>query len=246
MQCKSSPRERGSSGHLVDHAGEWAVVPARAGVILQTVPTLLQETCRPRASGGHPPALVWAQLESGSSPRERGSSPPAVGIVADDWVVPARAGVIRSAPRSPTAGSGRPRASGGHPVRGEDFLEGEVSSPRERGSSGSPDEPAPRALVVPARAGVIPARPGRRWRRGCRPRASGGHPSGATGTSSRPTSSPRERGSSHGQPRHGPRDDVVPARAGVILGPDTAPTQGSGRPRASGGHPPCRRPAGRP
>ena len=133
---RSSPRERGSSvGHPLQR-GRRVVVPARAGVILHLPPVWARAVRRPRASGGHPRGGVAARRWRWSSPRERGSSGRLLRQLDPEGVVPARAGVIRECGWSLGASRCRPRASGGHPGMRMVPRCIEVSSPRERGSSG--------------------------------------------------------------------------------------------------------------
>ncbi len=176
-------------------------------------------------------------LQGKSSPRERGSSRVARHGGGDLHVVPARAGVIHTTPAPVDSGRGRPRASGGHPRSRCARVTFPLSSPRERGSSGTRPVHRPRSGVVPARAGVIRnARQQPEGRRG-RPRASGGHPQPSSGPLAPPQSSPRERGSSLPTGAGGRGRRVVPARAGVIRAAWTWGTPCPRRPRASGGHP---------
>ncbi len=192
---------------------------------------------RPRASGGHPGWRCCLMLQGKSSPRERGSSRVARHGGGDLHVVPARAGVIHTTPAPVDSGRGRPRASGGHPRSRCARVTFPLSSPRERGSSGTRPVHRPRSGVVPARAGVIRnARQQPEGRRG-RPRASGGHPQPSSGPLAPPQSSPRERGSSLPTGAGGRGRRVVPARAGVIRAAWTWGTPCPRRPRASGGHP---------
>ena len=132
----SSPRERGSSPCPRWCPDAVQVVPARAGVIRPPRRSRRGMGRRPRASGGHPadrPDLVAGHV---SSPRERGSSS-CTGVGSTRiWVVPARAGVIPTSGRHRRRRLGRPRASGGHPIRAAITNRWLGSSPRERGSSG--------------------------------------------------------------------------------------------------------------
>ncbi len=181
-QRKSSPRERGSSHCVRSVTGGGLVVPARAGVIPTTGTPRTAGARRPRASGGHPALVEQWHRHHQSSPRERGSSLPELRAVVIGHVVPARAGVIRRWRRSCGGSGRRPRASGGHP--GRVTVTGRLgmsSSPRERGSSPTALATRHAEAVVPARAGVIPRRTRSRWGRGCRPRASVGHPASCSG-----------------------------------------------------------------
>ena len=138
---KSSPRERGSSPPRGGSAGSGHVVPARAGVILPRGTPARRGRSRPRASGGHPRAATTGPANIMSSPRERGSSAAAGWVPRDSFVVPARAGVIRSRRHMGRVLGGRPRASGGHPFRRIPMSATSSSSPRERGSSGRGHRP---------------------------------------------------------------------------------------------------------
>ena len=213
----SSPRERGSSFLEEPLHAEAGVVLARAGVIPERRPLDRPTSCRPRASGGHPLRPDGSPAIRSSSPRERGSSAVGGTWVGFSAVVPARAGVIRSAASRCLRPHRRPRASGGHPAAGIAPADDEKSSPRERGSSFLEEPLHAEAGVVPARAGVIrhASMPRARWP--CRPRASGGHPLVGSRDKAALLSSPRERGSS-------------------LAGRDRVRAHGR-RPRASGGHP---------
>ena len=57
---------------IVVFTGFLSVVPARAGVILIVVTTLLKPFCGPRASGGDPVAFGEDNAPIRWSPRERG------------------------------------------------------------------------------------------------------------------------------------------------------------------------------
>ncbi len=233
----SSPRERGSSARVAVRPDRPRVVPARAGVIRCRQSGRSAARGRPRASGGHPLPKVWKRTHRASSPRERGSSPVDDELRHEAAVVPARAGVIPWCSRLADAGSGRPRASGGHPMSSTAVSIHAQSSPRERGSSGGAPCSLSRRSVVPARAGVIPARGGRHGDSNCRPRASGGHPPPVLVNPGGERSSPRERGSSREELWTSSARQVVPARAGVILGRRASGCLRGRRPRASGGHP---------
>jgi len=172
-----------------------------------------------------------------SSPRERGSSLDAADDAGRGRVVPARAGVILLEPNPNLPDCRRPRASGGHPLRSRRPFAPRPSSPRERGSSLTPSGAPGTMSVVPARAGVIRGARGGSTETTSRPRASGGHPGRQKHGQVMTGSSPRERGSSRGEQDIGPREPVVPARAGVIRAGDLGSRRGRRRPRASGGHP---------
>ena len=132
----SSPPARGSSAEQVHPVGRDVVVPARAGVIRLTEGWADLGGCRPRPRGGHPgindPSLPCIM----SSPPARGSSHGASFSGAFWFVVPARAGVILTLPRSARSPCCRPRPRGGHPPRRTRPRRYCRSSPPARGSSG--------------------------------------------------------------------------------------------------------------
>ena len=212
----SSPRERGSSVIVSLRDAIVEVVPARAGVIRAYGHTHGALCRRPRASGGHPHLIAGGASVPESSPRERGSSGLGMETGRHRRFVPARAGVIRALHRDLARRRCRPRASGGHPRTCVASITEAVSSPRERGSSGLARRRRPGPRVVPARAGVIRDHGGLGEESGCRPRASGGHPTRRSHRERLEESSPRERGSSVVRRLPAMMRLVVPARAGVI------------------------------
>jgi len=216
---RSSPRDRGSSRFAGGVAWARPVVPARAGVIRAARCLATPRHRRPRASGGHPERHRSTSRPGWSSPRERGSSAARETKARRAHVVPARAGVIPPRPAHSSPTPGRPRASGGHPIKVPPRFCEALSSPRERGSSLHPRTVDGPGDVVPARAGVIPGSCPSASPPSSRPRASGGHPRRDRAGSSRPKSSPRERGSSVRASGLGFVVDVVPARAGVMQHP---------------------------
>ena len=257
VEIGSSPRERGSSVRWPAFGPCGGVVPARAGVIRGAWGSPCPRKRRPRARGGHPRPISTRSLSDASSPRERGSSAHPACRDPRIFVVPARAGVIRSCSRRTCCSRCRPRASGGHPTTSTEPVDCSRSSPRERGSSGGCRAPQAGARVVPARAGVIracrmardaamsrPRASGVIRSRGAstiaprgRPRASGGHPMFSRGLTITMRSSPRERGSSEVSPGIAAPVLVVPARAGVIRLGRCRGSWVRHRPRASGGDP---------
>ncbi len=129
-----SPRERGSRSGWPFSAAPGGSIPARAGE------PSLQATCspplrvHPRASGGALTAQQLIDLNTGPSPRERGSPAPVGDHERRYGSIPARAGEPDRRLCRSREGEVHPRASGG-------ALEYEVApgsirgpSPRERGS----------------------------------------------------------------------------------------------------------------
>ena len=216
-RAKSSPHARGSSVVRVVRAQQDRVVPARAGVILGRGLGRTRIRGRPRTRGGHPADAAVVVVQHVSSPHARGSSP------------------LAGQDRAPL--TGRPRTRGGHPTLVASSTWDDLSSPHARGSSAVPAAVHQRLGVVPARAGVIPAASRSRRAGAGRPRTRGGHPVCTSERRRRPASSPHARGSSNDRARTRRLSEVVPARAGVILGRAADRSSRSRRPRTRGGHP---------
>ena len=212
----SSPLARGSSGLQPRVPGPLRVVPARAGVIPTSGALRRALSCRPRPRGGHPGSPLATYEPWVSSPPARGSSGGREQRDHQQAVVPARAGVIRTAGSSTPSTGRRPRPRGGHPCAWQEWCVATGSSPPARGSSVEGSCGSAGRLVVPARAGVI--RSGQTTSRcpRCRPRPRGGHPDQHATRNLGAASSLPARGSSGRVHRRHARHVVVPARAGVI------------------------------
>ena len=234
---ESSPRERGCSVVVRAHAFTHRVVPARAGLFRTSRSHGLLWTGRPRASGAVPRSAAMNVSSSSSSPRERGCSPVPVRGSSVVGVVPARAGLFPSPPRTSPASPRRPRASGAVPQLFACSKSRVLSSPRERGCSPRPAQHALVVPVVPARAGLFPALRFLASPRWGRPRASGAVPRPLGLVPRWPVSSPRERGCSGVAAVRAIPDDVVPARAGLFPRSSDGRVVRNGRPRASGAVP---------
>ena len=213
-QC--SPRRRGWSGAPSGCAGVGAVLPAQAGVVPS--PTCPAPSLRraPRAGGGGPALRAAEAREEACSPRRRGWSVAEEVFGVGQTVLPAQAGVVRLTLREKRACRGAPRAGGGGPAFPEWRDSHTGCSPRRRGWSVLATSGRARAWVLPAQAGVVrtPSCRRRAWRRA--PRAGGGGPQNAPGTSRGAQCSPRRRGwSAHGRDRR-VLIGVLPAQAGVV------------------------------
>ena len=182
-----------------------AVVPAHAGVFPRPGHRRRTAARRPRARGGVPYRSALRGVVRESSPRTRGCSPHRVLGVVPHGVVPAHAGVFRTAPDGTPSLTCRPRARGGVPGIGTLTATVPMSSPRTRGCSGDGRLDAGEVPVVPAHAGVFPSAVPWGPLSTRRPRARGGvpltHPSNATAAQS----SPRTRECSAPRPRRGMR-----------------------------------------
>ncbi len=233
-----SLRERGCSAlSAVGGFGE-AVVPARAGVFRAAGEHPLFRWSGPCASGGVPVSAPPTWPPSSWSLRERGCSDEPGPHVRLPAVVPARAGVFRSAWAAARRRRSGPCASGGVPAMRRSLDHIELWSLREQGCSlrGWPTgDPTP---VVPARAGVFRHRGQRRQREDGGPCASGGVPQRATGHPLYALWSLRERGCSERGRSSSSWSSVVPARAGVFRNRHDGYPYPLRGPCASGGVPP--------
>src|SRR5690606_38569719 len=213
------------------------VLPARAGVVRHT--RYHRATCcrSPRASGGGPPLSAGMFRSSGFSPRERGWSGGTGLCRPGAGVLPARAGVVRTARRRPAPHFRSPRASGGGPEGQLLWRPRYPFSPRERGWSDLVGVGGAGTRVLPARAGVVrPGRRGRCWNARS-PRASGGGPTWSAWEVLERAFSPRERGWSDLVGVGGAGTRVLPARAGVVRPGRRGRCWSARSPRASGGGP---------
>ena len=168
-----------------------------------------------RACGVGPTSSSSSYTSRQSSPRPRGWSGVGPVRVERHPVVPAPAGVVRTARPSSSPGSRRPRADGWSATDQCAARRQQVSSPRTRGWSRHLDRLGDRADVIPAHAGVV--------RRAASGRA-------------RPIRHPRARGGDpvlHG----GACLAVIPAHAGVVPKSPTPRTGSRGRLGARGDGP---------
>ncbi len=214
---RSSPPARGSSGRAWRRPAYRPVLPARAGIVRCSGSPDSGPPRPPRPRGDCPRLSQGVLAFDGSSPPARGSSRDSARAAANDAVLPARAGIVRSAgtPRSLRIGPPRPR--GDRPARWAAVsIDGE-SSPPARGSSSRPGPPDAPRRVLPARAGIVPSQPGQSGSPNRPPRPRGDRPRGRARAAISVASSPPARGSS---PVDGPDMvpvRVLPARAGIVL-----------------------------
>ena len=177
---------------------------------------------------------------SRSSPPARGSSPFAAGEFGSEEVVPASAGIVRTAPASPGFGERRPRQRGDRPPPRRGLPGAALSSPPARGSS--PNVSACRAAwslsrVVPASAGIVLVRVWPELGAGRRPRQRGDRPSRATFRAACSVSSPPARGSFVIPDEETEKTMVVPASAGIVRHNHGSPGHRRRRPRQRGDRP---------
>ena len=129
----SSPRVRGKCQSRPPHPDAPGLIPARAGKIAPSAPTMRPGGAHPRACGENPAQSRAPDPHPGSSPRVRGKSQASQERGAPAGLIPARAGKISSR-SEPTCGPrAHPRACGENVANAETMSRAEGSSPRVRG-----------------------------------------------------------------------------------------------------------------
>jgi len=234
---RCSPRRRGWSDALWLDSTAGAVLPAQAGVVRSPGTWTRNASSAPRAGGGGPLLAPRRRGWRPCSPRRRGWSALADSPASEFVVLPAQAGVVRSAPTSDPRRCGAPRAGGGGPSWPGQTGTGTQCSPRRRGWSVRRAHSGEQLCVLPAQAGVVRGRLLRRPSRPCAPRAGGGGPFNEPGSGSVELCSPRRRGWSGLVRRRIRGQAVLPAQAGVVRPAATRPSTCGSAPRAGGGGP---------
>ena len=230
----SSPRARGTGLEPLLRRRGARFIPARAGNRSSGSASSYPRPVHPRARGEQDLKLGRIEEHDGSSPRARGTDPPAAHERQVFRFIPARAG-------NRCGGTGAARSRAVHPrARGEQSS----ASPRNRSTAGS----SPRArgtgaleTTMPEVRRFIPARAGNRARRSntatrwaVHPRARGEQWEAQRGGRHVAGSSPRARGTA--APWRAPRAAwrFIPARAGNRGGRATPCRSRTVHPRARG------------
>ena len=234
---ESSPHTRGWSRCIgCDYDGE-PVVPAHAGLVPRRHRVPVRDGRRPRTRGAGPAGAGFGSVTVQSSPHTRGWSPQLLASLIHPVVVPAHAGLVRTAARSCGTRCGRPRTRGAGPPRPPADDPRRKSSPHTRGWSGRDHGRARGRVVVPAHAGLVPNLPCRVEDGAGRPRTRGAGPDARHDRVERSQSSPHTRGWSHLGVERGHGADVVPAHAGLVPGGSSTRKTPAGRPRTRGAGP---------
>ena len=237
FQRGSSPRERGTLVHRVHMCPHGRFIPTRAGNTSRASRTPTVCPVHPHASGEHAAAWPSLGLQTGSSPRERGT--PRVRQVSRfcQRFIPTRAGNTTGDAMCGAGGSVHPHASGEHARCSVQARSSAGSSPRERGTRAPCRDRPRRTRFIPTRAGNTCNRAACRSGRAVHPHASGEHGCASRHALICSGSSPRERGTPRGSLVTFLDSRFIPTRAGNTL-------PGSGEygwrpvhPHASGEHP---------
>ena len=153
----------------------------------------------------------------GSSPRMRGSRTGTNAVVSGDGIIPAHAGLTRSASCAIIQHGDHPRACGAHKTHVDFSSVKQGSSPRMRGSPPSSPSMETSSGIIPAHAGLTLFSLTARRRAKDHPRACGAHRTRHLSCMAKRGSSPRMRGS-RSQARLKARDrGIIPAHAGLTM-----------------------------
>ncbi len=152
-------------------------------------------------------------------------------------VLPARAGMVRPAPRGVRGDGGAPRPRGDGPEQERVDPRRRMCSPPARGWSQVRTPGQRGALVLPARAGMVPARPVVTSRPNCAPRPRGDGPMVSVSRNPARTCSPPARGWSLRADLGDGVTRVLPARAGMVPAVERSQTRRVSAPRPRGDGP---------
>ena len=210
----SSPLVRGQQGSTRVIERQHRIIPARAGPTALSVAARKFSADHPRSCGANHRDTGCAEYGDGSSPLVRGQHPIQPRRIANQRIIPARAGPTDAGVPYVATGSDHPRSCGANltAVTGTSIISG--SSPLGRGQHQHDLLPTPFLRIIPARAGPT-------WRRTQGPRAAADHPRSCGANHRLPLPLGELDGSSplvRGQPAlvivmmHPPW--IIPARAG--------------------------------
>ena len=232
----SSPRLRGTRRTTPCPTTACGIIPALAGNTWCRGMRLRPTRDHPRACGEHYCIVCVIRVETGSSPRLRGTPDNRARSVPSGGIIPALAGNTKGHKRRLGLQRDHPRACGEHviPWRRENAVLG--SSPRLRGTPVCFD-------CLPLHFGIIPALAGNTFRpdriRGCprdHPRACGEHFHRNNQWEILQGSSPRLRGTQDGRAESWIRVGIIPALAGNTMVLSSMDRWYWDHPRACGEH----------
>ncbi len=153
----SSPRMRGSPGAGFDSIRAVGIIPAHAGLTPGAICYACAPWDHPRACGAHLMSNKQKKVVKGSSPRMRGSLTVVVAAAYDEGIIPAHAGLTKSATSFCVIPRDHPRACGAHRNWGGARCRVSGSSPRMRGSLFGLPVSCITLGIIPAHAGLTAA-----------------------------------------------------------------------------------------
>ena len=235
-QGGSSPRARGTRLRLRRLSRPRGIIPACAGNTASWTSTSTRCWDHPRVRGEHRRFAVETWLDTGSSPRARGTRLCPICFPMCWRIIPACAGNTRRVTTTRVSARDHPRVRGehAHVILGNAFLGG--SSPRARGTPQVLPEPAGGTGIIPACAGntAPSARPLPRCRD--HPRVRGEHCSRVSRGCPRWGSSPRARGTRLPPPAGPLGRGIIPACAGNTSESTSTAPRSRDHPRVRGEH----------
>ncbi len=212
-----APRTRGDGPGTRDHAARTSnVLPAPAGMVPPWACTTPATSRAPRTRGDGPPSDLDRDHWLVCSPHPRGWSPDHPRQPCPVDVLPAPAGMVPSAARTPTPPSSAPRTRGDGPRPDRRHRHRHQCSPHPRGWSPGAAPAEPGTAVLPAPAGMVPTGPTLQAWTSRAPRTRGDGPVGDVAEIKEPLCSPHPRGWSRALQRLPPHHLVLPAPAGMV------------------------------
>ena len=195
-------------------------IPAHAGNTFVRDALNGAKAVHPRACGEHASAPISLSLNSGSSPRMRGTPSQAVGVGVQPRFIPAHAGNTSYNTGGYGSFTVHPRACGEHRVRCNPQVNRTGSSPRMRGTHADQFSERFKLRFIPAHAGNTKSAIARREIMPVHPRACGEHTGSKRSRDSNSGSSPRMRGTPVMEHTQAAGLRFIPAHAGNTASAD--------------------------
>ena len=154
----SSPLARGLPRDNQDRIESDGIIPARAGFTAAGTPRHPPRSDHPRSRGVYSEEYAAGLAERGSSPLARGLPVGASGVMAEDGIIPARAGFTRRCMVRRWRRRDHPRSRGVYHPEPMGPALGGGSSPLARGLQGQSCGGTRGGRIIPARAGFTSPR----------------------------------------------------------------------------------------
>ena len=210
----SSPRTRGTPAQLADGAVHRRFIPAYTG---NTSPPRWRSSTtavHPRVHGEHGANFSYYQLDTGSSPRTRGTRSRCPWSRRVARFIPAYTGNTARGARRPASGPVHPRVHGEHSGAGSAFRRGAGSSPRTRGTRRRVSLQQVPDRFIPAYTGNTRQPDGLPRHPAVHPRVHGEHKQVERPHRTNTGSSPRTRGTRQRRPWRLTQRRFIPAYTG--------------------------------
>ncbi len=211
-------------------------IPASAGNTLDPHSRLSHRPVHPRVCGEHGCHSFHMLIAGGSSPRLRGTLCWARSPRMIRRFIPASAGNTGQSGRGGATDAVHPRVCGEHSSGKKDSTRLTGSSPRLRGTRNTRGGKGSNSRFIPASAGNTSASASRSNSSSVHPRVCGEHGASKKPDADAGGSSPRLRGTLHGEVSEGGQDRFIPASAGNTTLDRSVGSAGSVHPRVCGEH----------